>query len=107
MKDPDVITADDFLEWIKLEPQSLVWLPVMHRLAASEAAKHEARCNICKIYPILGFRYRSLRHFNCDICQNCFFSGKQTKFFKMDHPLQEYYTEVCRIKLEMNMKCYF
>jgi dystrophin len=67
----------------------------MHRLAASEAAKHEARCNICKIYPILGFRYRSLRHFNCDICQNCFFSGKQTKSFKMGHPLQEYYTEVC------------
>jgi dystrophin len=66
----------------------------MHRLAASEAAKHEARCNICKIYPILGFRYRSLKHFNCDICQNCFFSGKQTKFYKMDHPLQEYYTEV-------------
>ncbi|CAF1362738.1 unnamed protein product [Adineta steineri] len=92
-QNPDVITADDFLEWVKLEPQSLVWLPVMHRLAASEAAKHEARCNICKIYPILGFRYRSLRHFNCDICQNCFFSGKQTKLFKMDHPLQEYYTE--------------
>ncbi|CAF1638565.1 unnamed protein product, partial [Adineta ricciae] len=89
----DVITAEDFLEWVKLEPQSLVWLPVMHRLAASEVAKHEARCNICKIYPILGFRYRSLRHFNCDICQNCFFSGKQTKLFKMDHPLQEYYTE--------------
>ncbi|CAF3869665.1 unnamed protein product [Rotaria sp. Silwood2] len=90
---PNVLTANDFLEWIKLEPQSLVWLPVMHRLAASEAAKHEARCSICKIYPILGFRYRSLKHFNCDICQNCFFSGKQTKFFKMDDPLQEYYTE--------------
>ncbi len=70
----------------------------MHRLAASEAAKHEARCNICKIYPILGFRYRSLKYFNCDICQNCFFSGKQTKFFKMDDPLQEYYTEVCILK---------
>ncbi|CAF4752005.1 unnamed protein product, partial [Rotaria socialis] len=62
---PDVLTANDFLEWVKLEPQSLVWLPVMHRLAASEAAKHEARCSICKLYPILGFRYRSLKHFNC------------------------------------------
>ena len=67
----------------------------MHRLSASEAAKHEARCSICKIYPILGFRYRSLKYFNCDICQNCFFSGKQTKCFKTDDPLQEYYTEVC------------
>ncbi len=72
----------------------------MHRLAASEAAKHEARCNICKIYPILGFRYRSLKYFNCDICQNCFFSGKQTKCFKMDDPLQEYYTEVCIFKIK-------
>ncbi|CAF0758599.1 unnamed protein product, partial [Didymodactylos carnosus] len=89
---PDAISATDFLEWVKLEPQSLVWLPVMHRLAASENAKHEARCNICKEYPLIGFRYRSLKHFNCDICQNCFFSGKQTKFYKLDDPLQEYYT---------------
>jgi dystrophin len=79
----------------------------MHRLAASEVAKHEARCNICKIYPILGFRYRSLRHFNCDICQNCFFSGKQTKVFKMDHPLQEYYTEVCCLKFYLKLKIMF
>jgi hypothetical protein len=75
----------------------------MHRLAASEAAKHEARCNICKIYPILGFRYRSLKYFNCDICQNCFFSGKQTKYFKMDDPLQEYYTEVIQLIVRIFM----
>ena len=50
------INVNVFLEWMKLEPQSLVWLPVMHRLAAAETAKHQAKCNICKQCPIVGFR---------------------------------------------------
>ena len=51
------IQATHFLDWLKLEPQSMVWLPVMHRLAAAETAKHQAKCNICKEYPIVGFRW--------------------------------------------------
>jgi dystrophin len=35
----------------------MVWLPVLHRLSAAETAKHQAKCNICKEYPIVGFRY--------------------------------------------------
>lgn len=50
------IQATHFLDWLKLEPQSMVWLPVMHRLAAAETAKHQAKCNICKECPIVGFR---------------------------------------------------
>lgn len=34
----------------------MVWLPVLHRLSAAETAKHQAKCNICKEYPIVGFR---------------------------------------------------
>ncbi|CAF0734066.1 unnamed protein product [Brachionus calyciflorus] len=86
------IVLDQFLNWLKLEPQSIVWLPVLHRLAAAETARHEAKCSICKEYPIVGFRYRSLKHFNFDICQNCFFSGRKIKGFKFDHPLLEYYS---------------
>ncbi|XP_064628408.1 dystrophin-like isoform X4 [Lineus longissimus] len=86
------IQASDFLDWLKLEPQSLVWLPVLHRLAASESAKHQSKCNICKECPIVGFRYRCLRCFNFDICQNCFFSGKKSKGHKLTHPMQEYCT---------------
>jgi hypothetical protein len=48
--------AVHFLNWLQQEPQSLVWLPVLHRLAAAEQAKHQAKCNICKEYPIVGFR---------------------------------------------------
>lgn len=37
------IEAQHFLGWLQHEPQSLVWLPVLHRLAAAEAAKHQVR----------------------------------------------------------------
>nr|XP_023019878.1 dystrophin [Leptinotarsa decemlineata]XP_023019880.1 dystrophin [Leptinotarsa decemlineata] len=79
-----------FLAWLKQEPQSLVWLPVLHRLAAAETAKHQAKCNSCKQYPIVGLRYRCLKCFNFDMCQNCFFSGKLTKGHKLTHPMHEY-----------------
>lgn len=49
-----------FVDWMRLEPQSMVWLPVLHRVAAAETAKHQAKCNICKECPIVGFRYDAL-----------------------------------------------
>lgn len=56
-KDKNEIEAVHFLSWLQQEPQSMVWLPVLHRLSAAESAKHQAKCNICKEYPITGFRY--------------------------------------------------
>lgn len=56
-KDKNEIEAVHFLSWLQQEPQSMVWLPVLHRLSAAESAKHQAKCNICKEYPIIGFRY--------------------------------------------------
>ncbi|XP_077541931.1 dystrophin isoform X3 [Haemaphysalis longicornis] len=86
------IQASHFLNWLLQEPQSLVWLPVLHRLAAAETARHQAKCNGCKQYPIVGFRYRCLKCFNVDLCQSCFFSGRKTKNHKVTHPMQEYCT---------------
>ncbi|VVC94739.1 unnamed protein product, partial [Leptidea sinapis] len=86
------IEAFHFLQWLQKEPQSMVWLPVLHRLAAAETAKHQAKCNICKEYPIVGFRYRCLKCFNFDMCQKCFFSGRKAKNHKLTHPMQEYCT---------------
>ncbi|KAG8192219.1 hypothetical protein JTE90_014082 [Oedothorax gibbosus] len=86
------IQATHFLTWLQQEPQSLVWLPVLHRMAAAETAKHQAKCNICKQYPIVGFRYRCLKCFNFDLCQSCFFSGRKAKNHKLTHPMQEYCT---------------
>uniref|UniRef100_S4RC56 ZZ-type domain-containing protein n=1 Tax=Petromyzon marinus TaxID=7757 RepID=S4RC56_PETMA len=88
------IEATMFLEWMRMEPQSMVWLPVLHRVAASETAKHQAKCNICKECPIVGFRYRSLKHFNYDVCQSCFFSGRTAKGHKLSYPMVEYCTPV-------------
>lgn len=39
-------------------------------------------------------RYRSLKHFNYDICQSCFFSGRVAKGHKMHYPMVEYCTPV-------------
>lgn len=88
------IEAQHFLNWLQHEPQSLVWLPVLHRLVAAEAAKHQAKCNICKEYPIVGFRYRCLKCFNFDMCQRCFFLGRNAKNHKLSHPMHEYCTTV-------------
>ncbi|XP_072385171.1 dystrophin isoform X1 [Diabrotica undecimpunctata] len=84
------LEATHFLTWLKQEPQSLVWLPVLHRLAAAENAKHQAKCNSCKQFPIVGLRYRCLKCFNFDMCQSCFFSGRLTKGHKLNHPMHEY-----------------
>ncbi|KAG6451368.1 hypothetical protein O3G_MSEX007089 [Manduca sexta] len=86
------IEAFHFLQWLQKEPQSMVWLPVLHRLAAAESARHQAKCNICKEYPIVGFRYRCLKCFNFDMCQKCFFNGRKAKNHKLTHPMQEYCT---------------
>ncbi|XP_042312754.1 utrophin [Sceloporus undulatus] len=84
------IGVKHFIDWMHLEPQSMVWLPVLHRVAAAETAKHQAKCNICKECPIVGFRYRSLKHFNYDVCQSCFFSGRTAKGHKLHYPMVEY-----------------
>ncbi|XP_015461989.3 utrophin isoform X1 [Astyanax mexicanus] len=88
----EAIELDQFVEWMHLEPQSMVWLPVLHRVAAGETAKHQAKCNICKESPMIGFRYRSLKHFNYDVCQRCFFSGRTSKGHKLNYPMVEYCT---------------
>uniref|UniRef100_A0AAZ3NVZ8 ZZ-type domain-containing protein n=1 Tax=Oncorhynchus tshawytscha TaxID=74940 RepID=A0AAZ3NVZ8_ONCTS len=86
------IEVSHFLEWMSLEPQSVVWLAVLQRVAVAESAKHQAKCYICKQCPIKGFRYRSLKQFNVDICQTCFLTGRTTKGKKLHYPIMEYYT---------------
>lgn len=57
----------------------------------------QAKCNICKEYPIIGFRYRCLKCFNFDMCQKCFFFGRNAKNHKLSHPMHEYCTTVRKL----------
>lgn len=84
------IESTDFLKWLQLEPQSLVWLPVMHRMIASDSIVHQVKCNVCKAFPIHGLRYRCLRCFNFDCCQGCFLTDRISSKHNTDHPMQEY-----------------
>ena len=86
------IDGSQFMDWLKLEPQSIVWLPVLHRIVAAQNISHPAICAICKECPIVGLRYRSLRHFRYNICQSCFFSGRVATRNKFCYPLVEYCT---------------
>ncbi|XP_048123027.1 dystrophin-related protein 2-like [Alosa alosa] len=85
------VGLSDFLEWMGLEPQSVVWLPLLQRVAQAEITQHQARCYVCKQSPIQGFRYRSLKQFNVDICQSCFLSGRALKGKTPHYPIIEYY----------------
>uniref|UniRef100_A0A8C9L2V1 Dystrophin related protein 2 n=1 Tax=Pavo cristatus TaxID=9049 RepID=A0A8C9L2V1_PAVCR len=86
------IEAAQFLEWANLEPQSMVWLAVLHRVTMAEQVKHQTKCSVCRQCPIKGFRYRSLKQFNVDICQTCFLTGRASKGNKLHYPIMEYYT---------------
>ena len=33
---PERVSVEEFLEWMIAEPQTIVWLPTLHRLAVSE-----------------------------------------------------------------------
>ncbi|XP_070564374.1 dystrophin-like isoform X2 [Ptychodera flava] len=84
------LTEDRLMAWLLAEPETLVWFPTMHRLATSETMKHEVKCNICKAYPVVGFRYKCLKCFNFDLCQECFFTNRTSKSHKYTHPVQEF-----------------
>lgn len=84
------ITEDVFYRWLHRAPQTIVWLPTLHRIAASETVSHDAKCSACKCYPVIGLRYKCLRCFNYNLCQMCFFLGKSSKRHTTKHPTQEY-----------------
>ena len=90
------VDCDMFTRWLQQEPQCLVWLPVLHRLASAETATHHVKCRICKVDPIVGFRYHCRKCFNLDICHACFFVGKTYKGHKPEHPMQEYCTSTTK-----------
>ncbi|MBZ3889808.1 Dystrotelin [Sciurus carolinensis] len=48
------IKEEKFLSWIQSEPLILLWLPICHRLSATEMVTHPVRCSVCRTFPIVG-----------------------------------------------------
>ena len=82
---PNCINLHDYLNWLKTEPQFIIWLPVLHRILISENTMHAMKCRLCKTNPIVGLRYRCLICFKFNICQKCFLSGRHI----FEHPNPE------------------
>lgn len=89
---PNCIDLNDYLNWLKTEPQFIVWLPVLHRLLISENTTHHQKCKLCGSNPLVGLRYRCLKCFKFNICQKCFLTGRHVyeHHDPMKHPLREY-----------------
>ncbi|KAM7096782.1 dystrotelin [Ciconia maguari] len=88
------IVEEKFLSWLRSEPAILLWLPTCYRLSATEMVSHQARCRVCKIFPITGLRYRCLKCLNFDLCQVCFFTGRLSKPHKRSHPVMEHCVQI-------------
>ena len=84
------LSQREFVEWNLMEPQSLVWIPTLHRVAAIENTKHSVKCGICRSYPIQGFNFRCQKCANLNICQICFFAQRSSNTHKVTHPIREY-----------------
>ena len=84
------LSLDEFTQWALMEPQSLVWIPTLHRVAAIERTKHSVKCGLCRAYPIQGFNFRCQKCANLNICQSCFFSQRTSGMHKVTHPIREY-----------------
>ncbi|PSN49323.1 hypothetical protein C0J52_04280 [Blattella germanica] len=84
------ITEDMFIGWLLNEPQMLLWLPTLHRMQVAENVSHGVKCSFCRMYPIVGLRYKCLECFRFNLCQTCFFTGRISKRHKLHHAMQEY-----------------
>ena len=84
------LSLEEFMKWAEMEPQSLVWIPTLHRVAAIERTKHSVKCGLCRAYPIQGFNFRCQKCANLNICQSCFFSQRTSPMHKVTHPIREY-----------------
>ena len=93
------VSVNDFLEVLLGDPAvpPLVWLPLVHRIAAAEHVIHPVECVSCGRSPLTGLRYQCTR---CPSswshqCQECFWRCLPfSESHKIDHEVREYHTPV-------------
>ena len=79
----------------KCQNETFLWFFTLHTLRILNLIFNDVNFKF-QASPICGFRYRCLKCFNFDMCQNCFFAAKGGRYknHKMAHPMQEYCTTV-------------
>lgn len=91
------VSVNDFLDILLGDPPvpCLVWLPLLHRIAAAEQVVHPVECISCNRSRFTGLRYSCSR---CPSawshqCQECFWRGLSfSDSHKPDHEIHEYHT---------------
>ncbi|XP_076000779.1 dystrobrevin alpha [Genypterus blacodes] len=86
------VSLNTFLDTLMSDPppQSLVWLPLMHRLANVENVFHPVECSYCHTESMMGFRYRCQQCHNYQLCQDCFWRGHASGSHSNQHQMKEY-----------------
>ncbi|KAI6241403.1 Dystrobrevin [Aphelenchoides fujianensis] len=86
------VNLNQFLDVIMGEncPPILMWLPLLHRMAAVERVYHPVVCDACQAPHFTGFRYRCQRCTNYQLCQSCFWRGRTSQSHSNEHEMKEY-----------------
>ncbi|XP_071447825.1 dystrobrevin beta-like [Hetaerina americana] len=88
------ITVNDFMDTMMSDPgpHCLVWLPLLHRMASSETVVHPVQCGACGKEGFSGFRYRCQKCHNYQLCQECFWRGRESGTHTNEHDVKEHAT---------------
>uniref|UniRef100_A0A914NAA5 Dystrobrevin n=1 Tax=Meloidogyne incognita TaxID=6306 RepID=A0A914NAA5_MELIC len=89
---PEPVSLNQFLDTILGEscPPCLMWLPLLHRMAAVENVYHPVVCDSCQVRSFNGFRYKCQRCINYQLCQSCFWRGRVSQEHSNEHEMKEY-----------------
>ncbi|CAG2158344.1 unnamed protein product [Oppiella nova] len=72
-------------------PLCISWIVILHRMAEVENVVHPISCSTCNRQPFNGFRYKCQKCFNYNLCQDCFWRGRQSGQHNADtHACKEY-----------------
>eukprot|EP01137_Pigoraptor_chileana_P037627 Opistho-2@34992 len=91
-EDNDLLTEEQFVGWITGPAlRQVSWFITLARYVIADATIHTGvTCHVCGQSDFRGLRYSCIKCFGVDLCQTCFFHGKEHKKHKSYHPFIEY-----------------
>uniref|UniRef100_A0A8R1DY36 Dystrobrevin n=1 Tax=Caenorhabditis japonica TaxID=281687 RepID=A0A8R1DY36_CAEJA len=86
------VTLNVFLDTFLNDPcpPCIMWLPLLHRMAAVDNVYHPVVCDACQVRSFTGFRYKCQRCANYQLCQSCFWRGRTSQNHSNEHEMKEY-----------------